>query len=166
MIHSFWAPSIQGKTDLVPGRTNVIYAEPEAPGVYQGHCAEFCGLQHSLMKFRLVAMERPAFDAWLANQAKGAEALATSPGFAVFSRAGCATCHAIRGTDADGEFGPDLTHIANRLTLAAGALPNTRGNLGGWITDPQRIKPGSLMPPTLLAPQDLIVLLDFLENLE
>jgi cytochrome c oxidase subunit 2 len=164
VIHSFWAPAVQGKTDMIPGRTNVLYAQPERAGVYRGQCAEFCGVQHSLMGFRLVAMEEEAFEEWLARQAR--PAVAEHEGFAVFEGAGCAECHAIRGTTADGEVGPDLTHIASRETLAAGTIPNTRGNLGGWITDPQRVKPGALMPPSPMPAEDLHALLAFLETLE
>lgn len=164
VIHSFWAPSIQGKTDLIPGRTNVIYAEPAKAGVYWGQCAEFCGAQHSFMAFRIVAMEPPAFEAWLADQAVAA-VVEDHPGFRVFMEVGCAECHTIRGTAARGDLGPDLTHLASRRTIAAGILPNTRGNLGGWITDPQRVKPGALMPPTRMPPEELHALLAFLENL-
>ena len=160
--HSFWVPSVQGKTDLVPGRTNTIFLEPDRPGVYLGQCAEFCGVQHALMLVRVVAQEREAFDAWLARQ--GEAAVATG-GLEVFMNKGCGECHTIRGTGADGDDGPDLTHLASRDTLASGVLPNTRGNLGGWITDTQRVKPGALMPATRMSPDDLHALLDFLQSL-
>jgi len=160
--HSFWVPAVQGKTDLVPGRTNTILLQPDRPGTYLGQCAEFCGVQHALMLVRVVAQERATFDAWLARQAEPA---AVAEGFDVFMERGCGECHTVRGTAADADKGPDLTHLAGRKTLAAGVLPNTRGNLGGWITDTQNVKPGALMPATRMPPQDLHALLDFLETL-
>ena len=75
-------------------------------------------------------------------------------------------CHAIGGTPAGSRIGPNLTHLASRRTIGAGSLPNTRGNLGGWIVDPQRIKPGVRMPPNSLEPDDLQALLVYLERLE
>lgn len=160
--HSFWAPAVQGKTDLIPGRTNRIYLQPTRVGTYPGQCAEFCGIQHALMLFRVVAQPRAEFDAWLAHQAEPA---VDAAGFDVFARQGCAECHTIRGTAADGTKGPDLTHLASRETIASGVLPNTRGNLGGWITDTQNVKPGALMPATRMPPHDLHALLDYLEAL-
>ena len=165
VIHSFWAPNLQGKTDLIPGRTNTLYAEPAVAGEWRGQCAEFCGLQHALMGFLVIAEPPAAFEAWLAEQ--GAPAAVTEgPGYRVFIEAGCGECHTIRGTAADGEIGPDLTHLASRRTLAAATLPNTRGNLGGWITSTHEIKPGVNMPAFAPAPDDLMALLDFLESLE
>lgn len=160
--HSFWVPAVQGKTDLIPGRANTILLQPDRPGTYLGQCAEFCGIQHALMLVRVVAQERAAFDEWLARQAEPA---AAADGLAVFMERGCGKCHTVRGTAADGQRGPDLTHLASRDTLAAGIIPNTRGNLGGWITDTQHVKPGALMPATRMPPQDLHILLDFLQAL-
>lgn len=165
VIHSFWAPTVQGKTDLIPGRTNIVFMQPARPGVYAGQCAEFCGEQHSLMLFEVIADAPAEFDAWLARQARPAPAPASARGFEVFMDVGCAECHMIRGTPADGSRGPDLTHLASRRTLASAVVPNTRGNLGGWITSPQQLKPGALMPPTRLPPDDLAALLDYLEAL-
>lgn len=162
--HSFWVPAVQGKTDLVPGRVNAIFLQPDRPGTYLGQCAEFCGTQHALMLVRVVADEPAAFDAWLAREAL--PATAQGPGLDVFMERGCAECHTIRGTKADGDAGPDLTHLASRDTIAAGVLPNTRGNLGGWITDTQHVKPGALMPATRMPPEDLMALLDFLQALK
>ena len=164
VIHSFWAPNLQGKTDLIPGVVNTLYAEPERPGAWRGQCAEYCGLQHALMGFVVVAEPREEFAAWLAAQAAPAEA--EGRGWQVFLDLGCDECHTIRGTSAEGTEGPDLTHLASRRTIASATLPNTRGNLGGWITSTQHIKPGALMPSFAPAPEDLFALLDFLESLE
>ena len=165
VIHSFWAPNLQGKTDLIPGKVNTLYAEPEIVGQWRGQCAEFCGLQHAKMGFLVIAQPQPEFDAWLAVQAADA-AVASGPGLEVFQEWGCGSCHAIRGTPARGELGPDLTHLASRETLAAATLPNTRGNLGGWITSTHQVKPGALMPAIAPEPDELQVLLDFLGALE
>lgn len=164
VIHSFWAPNLQGKTDAIPGRRNVLYAEPEVAGVWRGQCAEFCGKQHTLMGFEVVAAPREEFNDWLARQASDAVAPA-GPGLDVFLTLGCGGCHTIRGTAADGRKGPDLTHLASRRTLAAATIQNSRGNLGGWITDTHEVKPGALMPSTVPEPHDLHDLLDYLEAL-
>lgn len=165
VIHSFWAPNLQGKTDMIPGKDNVLYAEPDTVGRWRGQCAEFCGTQHALMGFLVVAEPRARYDEWLAAQAADA-AVTDGPGFDVFMKYGCGGCHRIRGTAADGEAGPDLTHLAGRRTLAAATLPNTRGNLGGWITSTHTVKPGALMPPIAPEPAELQHLLDFLGELE
>ena len=165
VIHSFWAPNLQGKTDMIPGKTNILYAEPEIRGAGRGQCAEFCGLQHGLMGFMVIAEPPEAFAAWLGRQAAPAD-VTDREGFDVFMAHRCGECHTIRGTAAGGELGPDLTHLASRRTLAAATIPNTRGNLGGWITSTQEVKPGALMPATVPEPADLFVLLDFLESLE
>lgn len=165
VIHSFWAPNLQGKTDLVPGKVNTLYAEPDVAGRWRGQCAEFCGLQHGLMGFVVQADAPQDFDRWLQAQAAGA-AVTEGRGLQVFMDLGCGECHAIRGTAADGQKGPDLTHLASRRTLAAATIPNSRGNLGGWITSPQDIKPGALMPAFAPPPDDLDALLIYLEALE
>ncbi len=169
VIHSFWVPRLQGKRDMRPGRGNEPWIQADAPGVYRGQCAEYCGLQHAKMAFLVVAEPPDAFAAWYARQlqpaAEPADPLAVR-GRAVFLESPCAACHTIRGTRAAGRTGPDLTHIGSRLTLAAATVPNTRGHLGGWIADPQSIKPGALMPATPLAPADLRALVHYLETLE
>lgn len=165
VIHSFWLPNLQGKTDMIPGRVNTLFLEPEAPGRWRGQCAEFCGLQHALMGVVATAVPEPEFRDWLARQAAPA-AVTAGRGLDVFMELGCGECHAIRGTAADGQEGPDLTHFGSRETIAAATLPNTRGHLGGWITGTQHVKPGVLMPPYAPAPEDLHALLDFLEALE
>lgn len=169
VIHSFWVPNIQGKTDMMPGRVNVTSLVADEPGVYRGQCAEYCGAQHALMAFLFVAETPDEFADWLEHQKQPAATLETAQavqGRKVFSDSGCADCHTIRGTQADGKEGPDLTHIAGRRMLAAATVPNRIGHLGGWITDPQHIKPESLMPSTELPPDDLQSLLSYLGSLE
>ena len=83
----------------------------------------------------------------------------------IFLKSACVYCHAITGTGAAGQTGPDLTHFGSRLTLAAGTLPNTKGNLGGWIADPQNIKPGNRMATVPLGADEMDPLLDYLESL-
>lgn len=169
VIHSFWVPELQGKMDLVPGNVNTMWLEASEPGVYWGQCAEFCGVQHTMMQFVVVAEPLDAFEAWLENQRQPArvptDALAQM-GQEVFLDANCVNCHAIKGTDATGNLGPDLTHLASRRTLGAGVIENNLGNLGGWIVNPQHIKPGNLMPPADLTSVELQALLAYLATLE
>jgi cytochrome c oxidase subunit II len=168
VIHSFWVPELHGKLDMIPGQINSYWLQADEPGVYLGICAEFCGIQHAKMLFVVVAEPAEAYAAWLAQQQQPA-ALPTEPqaqaGLEVFLGSTCVQCHAIRGTDASGNLGPDLTHLASRRTLGAGILPNNRGNLGGWIIDPQHIKPGNLMPASALTGEELQALLAYLETL-
>jgi cytochrome c oxidase subunit 2 len=168
VIHSFWVPSIHGKKDLIPGRINRTWIRIDEPGEYRGQCAEFCGLEHARMAITVHADPPDVFAAWLAHQreaaAPPADALAAR-GQQVFNGSPCVLCHAISGTTAGGRLGPDLSHLASRETLGAGALPNTIGNLAGWILDPQSVKPGSHMPATSLASGDLHALLAYLEGL-
>jgi cytochrome c oxidase subunit II len=169
VIHSFWVPSLHGKVDLIPGEDTHIVIDADRPGRYEGLCAEFCGIQHTHMKLLVVAHPADEFDAWLERESADAEppsSDAAEAGAEAFAELGCASCHTVRGTDAVGEVGPDLTHIASRLTLGANTIPNTRGNLGGWIADPQAIKPGNAMPPTVLDAEQLRALLAYLEGLE
>ncbi|QGN49908.1 cytochrome c oxidase subunit II [Micromonospora sp. WMMD558] len=169
VIHSFWVPALAGKIDLIPGRSNTLWINTDRPGVYEGQCAEFCGLQHAKMRFRVVVDDEPRFQEWLAAQgesaAEPADALAAR-GRQVFLSASCVYCHTIRGTATVSAIGPDLTHLASRDTLAAGIIPNTKGHLGGWIIDPQQVKPGARMPNNYLPPDDLQALLAYLGSLE
>lgn len=166
VIHSFWVPQLQAKTDLIPGRTNTMWLEADAPGRFRGQCAEFCGLQHSKMLFYVVAEPPDVFDAWLANEASDANAApGTEAGEEVFLSSTCVGCHAVRGTEAVSPVGPDLTHLAARRTIAAGILPNTPGSLARFITDPQGVKPGAGMPPTDLTEDELDALLAYLRGL-
>lgn len=168
VIHSFWAPNLHGKQDLIPGRDNALYFRADRPGTYRGQCAEFCGYQHAHMAFLVIAEPPDAFARWRDNQI-GPAAEPDTPeerrGRDVFLAAPCVMCHTIRGTSAGGKVAPELTHLASRRTLAAGTLPNSRGPLAAWIIDPQRIKPGNHMPLNGLPPRDLQALLTYLQSL-
>ena len=168
VIHSFWVPNLNGKRDLVPGRTTRLTIEASEPGVYRGQCAEFCGHQHAKMALQVIALPPGEFDRWyeesLQPAAMPTDSLRLS-GMNVFLGKPCAMCHNINGLPASGQVGPDLTRLASRRTLAAGALPNTKGHLAGWLLNPQAIKPGTRMPPTGLSPGELESLLAFLEGL-
>jgi cytochrome c oxidase subunit II len=169
VIHSFWVPQLHGKIDLTPGHTTYLTLEADRAGEYRGQCAEFCGVQHALMGFLVIAEEDEEHEAWRARQAEQAQEPETeqaAQGLQVFLEQGCGACHAIAGTDADGRLGPDLTHFGSRRTIGAATVPNTRGHLGGWIVDAQSIKPGNLMPPMRVGSDELLALLDFLEGLE
>lgn len=148
VIHSFWIPSLGGKVDMIPGRTNRIVLEPTRTGEFRGACAEFCGTSHALMAFGVVVMEEAAFDRWLAEEARPAVPLttATQVGHDRFLQAGCGGCHTVRGTPANGIIGPDLTHVGRRVTLGAGILPNTMDSMRRWIADTTTVKPDSRMP--------------------
>lgn len=169
VIHSFWVPKLHGKLDMLPGQVTEFWLEADEEGVYLGECAEFCGIQHAKMQFLVIAMEPEAFELWVADQQQPARQprdTMAQEGQRIFLDSTCINCHRIEGTDATGELGPDLTHLASRRTLAAGTVPNNRGNLGGWIVAPDGIKPGSLMPPTPLTGAELQALLTYLETLE
>ncbi|KQW79806.1 cytochrome c oxidase subunit II [Brevundimonas sp. Root1279] len=147
VIHSFWAPRLAGKVDMIPGRRNLIRIQADAPGSYGGQCAEYCGGPHALMGFVVVAHEPAAYQAWRARQAAPSPAaLQTTAGSQVFARAGCGACHTVAGTAFNGQAGPDLSHVGSRRTLGAGILPNNQGVMAGWISDSQSIKPGNRMP--------------------
>jgi cytochrome c oxidase subunit 2 len=169
VIHSFWIPNLQGKMDLVPGRLNEVWLQADKTGVYRGQCAEYCGVQHAKMALVVVAESPDDFEHWLAANRGPAPAPVTPVqvrGKDVVEKGPCAMCHAITGTLAGGRTAPDLTHIASRSTLAAGWLPNTPGNLAGWIADPQHVKPGARMPPTGLNDEELQAVLAYLETLK
>jgi cytochrome c oxidase subunit II len=168
VIHSFWAPNIQGKRDLMPGYNTDVLMQVDQPGRWRGQCAEYCGLQHAHMSFYMVGESRKDFDNWMTAQVQPAVAPSnpqTQHGQQVFLAHSCVMCHTIRGTTAGSRVGPDLTHLASRSTIAAGMLPNTIGNLGGWIMNAQSLKPGSRMPPNQLSGTDLQDLLAYLETL-
>jgi cytochrome c oxidase subunit 2 len=169
VIHSFWVPQLTVKTDLIPGHTNTTWIQASKPGTYRGQCAEYCGLQHAKMAILVVAEPADAYASWLAAERRPAVA-ATDPtavrGRLALERNSCAACHTVRGTAATGTVGPDLTHFGGRRTIGAGALANTRGNLGGWIVNSQTVKPGNKMPPQPLSPEELQDLLAYLENLK
>ncbi|MGY0799073.1 cytochrome c oxidase subunit II [Lysobacter sp. A286] len=149
VIHSFWIPSLAGKVDMIPGRTNTLLLEPTRTGVFRGACAEYCGTSHTFMQLLVVVMERDAFDAWLQRQAAPASPPQTAlarQGRQAFLGNGCGACHAIRGTPADGVVGPDLTHVGGRLSLAAGTLSNDTDAFRRWIGTTHAVKPEALMP--------------------
>lgn len=169
VIHTFWVPQLAGKTDMVPGERTSMRVQAEEPGEYRGFCTEYCGIQHARMQFVVVVHEPADFEAWLEERKqppRSPEEESAQAGREVFFDAGCAECHTIEGVNqADGGF-PDLTHLADRRTIGAGILENNRGNLGGWILDPQQHKPGNRMPPSNLGSGELNDLLDYLETLE
>lgn len=170
VIHSFWVPQLAGKTDVIPGLRNTMWMQADEPGTYWGECAEYCGLQHSHMNLTVVAESDAAFQKWMTQQRKPAAQDASDPvrvaGLDAFHRSGCASCHTIRGTDAQGPDAPDLTHIASRSRIAAGTLINTRGNLAGWIANSQALKPGNQMPTMAPSPLALRNILAYLETLK
>jgi cytochrome c oxidase subunit 2 len=158
VIHSFWAPNLAGKQDLIPGRDNVLTFVADREATYRQQCAEFCGLQHAHMAMLIVAEPPESFQAWRAAQLAEAASVRTveeEDGRQVFLGKACVACHTIRGTPAAGTLGPDLTHVGGRQTIAAGMLPTTRGSLAAWIADPQTIKPGNNMPMVPLTAAEL-----------
>jgi cytochrome c oxidase subunit 2 len=168
VIHSFWVPALHGKRDLLPGYETAFWIEAQYPGVYAGKCAEYCGEQHAHMAIQVLAEPRARFEEWLRQQRQPAPEPATDAerrGREVFLQAPCTQCHTIRGTSAGATVAPDLTHLATRLTLAAGTIPNTTGHLAGWVLDSQQVKPGNHMPPNGLKSEDLQALLAYLRSL-
>ncbi|HYH19857.1 MAG TPA: cytochrome c oxidase subunit II [Azospirillum sp.] len=149
VIHSFWVPSLAGKIDMIPGHVNRLTLTAGRPGIYRGQCAEYCGAQHALMALHVIAEPAERFDAWLAAQAQPAPEPAgpvLAAGHDAFLRFGCGACHRIAGTRALGVLGPDLTHVGDRLSLAAGTLPNTAEAFAVWIGNTQHVKPEARMP--------------------
>lgn len=169
VIHSFWVPELHGKTDLIPGRENVTWIQADRPGVYSGRCAEYCGIQHATMGLLVVAQPEEEFETWAAGQRRSAAEprdSITARGREAFLGSGCALCHRVRGTTAGGLLGPDLTHLASRRTLASALLPNTPGHLGGWIANPQALKPGSRMPRVPMSREEFGLIHRYLLSLE
>jgi cytochrome c oxidase subunit II len=170
VIHSFWIPNFGGKIDMIPGRINRLNFTAERPGIYRGVCAEFCGDQHARMAFDMVALEPAAFEAWRSEQAKPAQepdVPQLARGRELFRIGGCGSCHVVRGTEAHGAFGPDLTHVGSRRTIGAGQFPNNVGTLAGWIANTQHIKPGVRMPSYgSFTGEDLRALAGYLESLK
>ena len=167
MDHSFWVPRLAGKRDLIPNKINVLWLDPEAAGLYLGQCAGYCGTQHAKMLIRVYADTPKQFAAWIAQQQQPArQDPAAAEGRAVFERNACISCHAIRGTVADGRFAPDLTHFGSRDTLASGAVVNNPANLRSWIDNPAHFKPGALMPPMHLNAHELDAVTLYLTTLK
>jgi cytochrome c oxidase subunit II len=149
VVHSIWIPNFAGKIDMIPGRVNTLRFTAEREGVYRGVCTEFCGDQHARMAFDVVALSPDEFEAWRRGQASDAREPATPLqefGKVVFARGGCGSCHVVRGTEAVGQLGPDLTHLGSRRSIGAGSYPNNVGTLAGWIADTQHLKAGARMP--------------------
>jgi cytochrome c oxidase subunit 2 len=164
--HSFWVPRLAGKTDLIPNRINKMWIDPHQVGMYVGQCAQYCGLQHAKMLLRVYVDSPDEFTKWVQQEIKPAQASDTATeGQRIFETTDCVNCHTVSGTVADGQFGPDLTHLMSRDTIASGAALNTPENLKTWIQDPDAIKPGSLMPAMKLNDRDLNALTAYLETL-
>lgn len=169
VAHSFWVPQLAGKQDLIPGQHNRISFTVDQAGVYRGQCAEYCGLSHARMGIRVIAESPGDFAIWLAHERQ----VTTVPsselaarGQLVFTTNACAGCHTVRGTEADGDRGPDLTDVGSRARLGAEALENTSSNLRRWIVDPSEFKPGVHMPPTTLSDDDVAAIVAYLERLK
>lgn len=169
VIHAFWVPRLHGKRDLIPGYTRSLWLQADVAGVYRGECAEFCGHQHAHMALTVVAEPREQFAQWyeaqLATAAPPADARAAE-GQQVFLGKSCPLCHSIRGTDASGRVGPELTHVAGRSRIAAATLPNDAAALRAWIADPHMFKPGVRMPRNPLTDEELDALVAYLRGLQ
>jgi cytochrome c oxidase subunit 2 len=169
VIHSFWVPNLHGKRDLIPSRTTDEWIEADHPGLYRGQCAEFCGLQHAHMSLWVVAEPQDKFKTWMDAQLQPAVAPSDPElqhGQQVFMNHACIFCHQIRGTTAGGQNAPDLTHFGSRRGIAANTVPNTKGNLAGWIVDPQSMKPGNHMASIVVDSTELQPLIEYLESLK
>jgi cytochrome c oxidase subunit II len=165
--HSFWVPQLAGKTDLIPNHPNLTWIDPKYPGLYVGQCAQFCGVQHANMLLRVYVDPPAQFAEWVKNQQQeGVQDPAVAAGRRVFETQACMNCHTIRGTAATGRFGPDLTHLMSRSTLASGAVMNTPDNLRQWIKSPDSLKPGSLMPAMQLNDEQLDAVAAYLTTLK
>jgi len=168
VIHSFWVPKLSGKTDTIPGQTNLTWLEASRPGRYQGQCTEYCGFQHAHMAFEVVAEPREDFERWRHHQVEPAPPPTTPQqerGMEVVQYR-CGLCHEVRGTSAGAISAPDLTHLMSRQRIAAGTLVNGPGTLGAWIEGPQLLKPRTLMPNQNLTPEQLSDTLAYLETLQ
>lgn len=164
--HSFWVPQLAGKTDLIPNRINHMWIDPHETGLYVGQCAQYCGTEHALMLLRVYVDSKSRFEQWVQEQKRGAESDdSVAEGRQIFESTSCLNCHSIKGTVANGRFGPDLTHLMSRDTIAAGAAANTPENLRDWIDDPDSFKPAALMPAMKLNQHDLSALVAYLETL-
>jgi cytochrome c oxidase subunit 2 len=164
--HSFWIPQLAGKTDLIPNRANHLWMDPYRSGVFLGQCAQYCGTQHAKMLQRVSVDPPDVFDAWIRAQRQPAiEDPSASAGRRVFETTACINCHTVRGTAANGRFGPDLTHLMSRATIASGAAENTPDNLRVWLSNPDAIKPGSLMPAMKVSDAELEALVRYMQSL-
>src|SRR6266446_5263457 len=165
--HSFWVPQLAGKTDLIPNHPNGTWIDPHETGLFLGQCAQFCGTQHAKMLLRVYVDTPEDFNAWVRGQQEPAKRdEKEAAGRHVFETTACLNCHAIIGTNGTGRFGPDLTHLMSRRTIASGAAENSAQNLRLWIQNPDAIKPGSLMPAMKLSDADLDALVRYRETLQ
>jgi cytochrome c oxidase subunit II len=165
--HSFWVPRLAGKMDLIPNKINTMWIDPTSSGLYLGQCAQYCGTQHAKMLLRVYADSPAAFAAWVAHQRQSAvEDPEAKAGRAVFEHNACISCHTVAGTVATGRFGPDLTHVASRDTIASGSVPNTPTNIRAFVDNPAHFKPGALMPPMHLSDHDLDLITTYLDSLK
>jgi cytochrome c oxidase subunit II len=167
VIHSFWVPKLTGKTDTIPGQTNVAWLQASKPGRYLGQCTEYCGWQHAHMALEVVAQSPQDFERWRAQQLQPAEQPLgeTEQRGRQLVEYRCGLCHEVRGTLAASHVGPDLTHLKSRQLIASGMLPNTAGALSGWIEAAQSIKPRCQMPNQNLTAQQLTDVVAYLETL-
>jgi cytochrome c oxidase subunit 2 len=163
--HSFWVPRLAGKTDLIPNHPNTMWMDPHETGLYLGQCAQYCGTQHAKMLLRVYVQTRDEFDHWVQEQSRPPNISGISEGRRIFEQTACINCHTVAGTPAQGRFGPDLTHLMSRDTIASGAAPNTPENLRNWIQNPNIIKPGSKMPAMGLSDPELTAVAAYLETL-
>ena len=164
--HSFWVPRLAGKTDLIPNRVNTMWIDPHETGLYLGQCAQYCGTQHAKMLLRVYVQTRDDFDRWIQEQSQPARADdAAYEGRRIFETTACVNCHTVTGTPASGRFGPNLTHLMSRETLASGAVANTPANLRQWIRNPAVLKPGCKMPAMDLSDQEINAVTAYLETL-
>jgi cytochrome c oxidase subunit 2 len=166
VVHSFWVPTLFGKIDMFPNQVNHMWFNPEKAGMYVGQCAQFCGVEHAKMLLRVYVQTPEDFAAWVNQQQPGVQDPAVAEGRQVFESQACISCHVVRGTAANGKFGPDLTHFGSRDTLASGAADNTPANLKLWIQDPDYVKPGSLMPAMQLSSDQMDKIVAYLETLK
>lgn len=170
VIHSFWAPRLGGKLDMIPGRTNTLTVEASEAGLSRAQCAEYCGGAHALMAMDVVTMAKSDYEAWLVREAGPAQAPATEleqRGSEVFFAYGCGSCHTIRGTEATGVAGPDLTHVGSRHSLGAATLANTPEAFAAWLVSNQHVKPQNLMPEyEVLSDEELRAVAAYLDGLE
>jgi cytochrome c oxidase subunit 2 len=165
--HSFWVPRLAGKTDLIPNQVNTMWIDPNNPGLYLGQCAQYCGVQHAKMLIRIYADSPADFAAWVSHQqGLAVENPSAAEGRKIFQHNACISCHTVAGTVATGRFGPDLTHIASRDTIASGSVPNTAANLRAFVDNPASFKPGALMPPMHLNDHDLNAVTAYLMSLK
>ncbi|HEU5196174.1 MAG TPA: cytochrome c oxidase subunit II [Methylomirabilota bacterium] len=156
VVHSFWVPQLAGKMDVIPNKVNRVWIDPRTPGTYVGQCAEYCGVQHAWMLLRVIVQPRGEFDRWVAAQRTTVpEDPTVREGARLFASLSCINCHTVRGTAANGLFGPDLTHLMSRQTLGAGVIRNDAKNLRAWVEDPAAFKPGALMPAMRLSHDEL-----------